>query len=159
MPTLGIESNGRLERTAVYFNGEQIAGLKELMLNLDENGTFDAVMQYEGVDKQLYTKNVFLDSLINIRIVEPSFTDEDARNLSLLEIQSDGDIDSTIVARDGEMSGLVSVFLHLRSANAPKGGLSSIFGTRKNTITEGAVFSGEFVFRNDDDSLSTENIF
>ena len=160
MASVGIESNGRLEKTAIYYNGEQIAGLKEFFLNLDEDGTFDAVIQYEGSDKQLYTKNIFVDTLTNIRIVDPSFTEEESRNLCLLEIQSDGDIENTIVARDGEeLVGLISMFLHLRSNSAPKSGLLSMFNPKKEIIEEGPVFKGEFVFRNDDNSTSTENIF
>jgi hypothetical protein len=159
MATIGIESNGRLEKTAIYYNGEQIAGLKEFLLNLDESGTFDAVIQYEGTDKEIYTKNAFLDDFSNIRYVEPTFTEEEARSLSLLEIQSDGDIENTIVALDGEeLSGLVSLFLHLRSASAQKTGLLSMFSSKKEP-GEGPVFKAEFVFRNEDESLSTENIF
>lgn len=63
MATFGIESNGRLENTAVYYNGEQLAGLRQVLLNLAEDGTFDAVISYRGEDGRLYTKNPFTDYL------------------------------------------------------------------------------------------------
>jgi len=46
MATFSIVSNGRIERTFVFFNGEQIAGVKEIFLNINEDGNFDAIIQY-----------------------------------------------------------------------------------------------------------------
>ena len=160
MATLGIESNGRLEKTAVYYNGEQISGLKELLLNLDEDGTFDAVIQYQGNDNKLYNKSIFNDLLTNIKVVEPSFTEEEAMNLRLLEIDSNGDIENTVVLMNGEeLIGLVNLYLHIKSSHSPRGaGLMGFFGKSKD-LPEAAEFKAEFTFRNEDDSLSTEGIF
>jgi hypothetical protein len=44
MRTISIESNGRIEKTAVYLNGEQITGIKELLLSIDEEGIFNAII-------------------------------------------------------------------------------------------------------------------
>lgn len=160
MATLGIESNGRLEKTAIYFNGEQIGGLKELFLNLDENGTFDAILQYEGSDKVLYTRSVFTEYLTNVKIVEPSFTEEDAQQLQLVEIESDGNIENSIVFYNGEEQfGLISVFIHIKGAGVQKSaGIKGLFGG-KTVQTAEAEFKAEFTFRNDDGSTETEEIF
>jgi hypothetical protein len=61
MRELSIESNGSLEKTAVYINGEQISGIHQLMLHINEDGDFDTILVYEGTDKQMYTKNLFSD--------------------------------------------------------------------------------------------------
>ena len=45
MVSISIESNGRLERTAIYYNGEQISKVKELLINIDEDGTFDSIIK------------------------------------------------------------------------------------------------------------------
>jgi hypothetical protein len=159
MATLGIESNGRIEKTAVYLNGERIRGLKELFLNLDENGTFDAIIQYEGSDKSLYTKQLFSDVLNNIMTAEPAFTEEEAMNLQLLEIESNGDIENTSIFKNQEpLDGIVSLLLHIKAAESQKSGLKSIFSSKKQ-ITDGPEFKAQITFRNDDDSLDTEDIF
>jgi len=158
MATLGIESNGRLEKTAVYFNGEQVGGLKEIFLNLDEDGTFDAVIQYEGSDKNLHTKNIFQEPLFNVKIVEPSFTEEDAQELQLLEVESNGDIENTTVFYNGEvLDGLVNVYIHIKGAKVKSTGLS-IFSSKKQD-DQLAEFKAEFTFRNEDDSIETEAIY
>lgn len=158
MATFGIESNGRLEKTAVYFNGEQLGGVKEIFLNLDEDGTFDAIIQYEGTDKQIYSKSIFNDYLENTKIVEPSFTDEDADELNLLEIQSDGDIESSIVYyNEQELEGLVSLFVHIKGTQSTNS-IRNLFSSKKN-IPDHVEFKAEFVFRNEDDSIETEAIF
>ena len=95
MAVLSIEGNGLLEKTAVYYNGSQISGIKEIFVNLDEDGTFDALIQYEGTDKELYTKQVFEDYLNNIKIVSPSFTEEESKMMQLFTIDSDGSISGT----------------------------------------------------------------
>lgn len=158
MATLGIESNGRIEKTAIYLNGERIRGLKELFLNLDEQGAFDSIIQYEGSDKNLYTKQLFSDILTNIVTAEPAFTDEEAMNLQLLEIESNGDIDSTnILLNEEPLDGIVSLMLHIKAAQAEKSTLKSIFSSNKPAT--GAEFKAQITYRNEDDSLDTEDIF
>lgn len=116
MPELSIESNGLLETTAVYYNGEQLRGVRELLLNIDENGTFDAILQYKGADGQMYTRNVLQEYLDNVATGEPSFTEEEAKSLRLLTVDSDGTLNNTIVALDGqEQSGIVSLYVHIKS--------------------------------------------
>ena len=159
MPELSIESNGRIERTAVYLNGEQVRGIKELFLNLDEDGTFDAIMQYEGYDGNIHTKRIFRDQLTALQFSSPAFTEEESKHLNLLQIDSDGDIENTTVGYNGKMlDGLISLFLHIRSATAPERGIADIFKKEK-LQPESAVFKSEFVFRNFDDSISREPIF
>ena len=86
MPEFSIESAGLLPRTAIYYNGQQLRGVKEVFLNLDENGTFDAIIQYEGRDEQIYTKNVMTDYLEQVQLSEPLFTEEEARTMTLLTV-------------------------------------------------------------------------
>lgn len=158
MATLGIESNGRLEKTAVYYNGEQIGGVKELYLNLDEMGSFDAIIQYEGTDKNTYTKQIFVDHLTNVQTRAPSFTEEDARDLQLLTVESDGDIESTSVFINDDMEdGIVSLFVHIKAGTSP-GGIKSMFSLKKE-LPEHPEFKAEITFRYDDDEVETENIF
>ncbi|MBI5324863.1 MAG: hypothetical protein HZB41_06265 [Ignavibacteriae bacterium] len=157
MATFAIESNGRLEKTVVYFNGQQLGGIKEVFLNLDEDGTFDAILQYEGTDKQIRTKQIFDEYLEDVKITEPSFTDEEAEELHLLSIDSDGDIEDTIVKIDNEeLDGIVSLFVHIKSAEN-KNGISVLFS--KNKIPEHVEFKAEITFRNEDDTTETEEIF
>jgi hypothetical protein len=157
MATFSIESNGRLEKTALYFNGEQIGGVKELFLNIDEEGTFDAIIQYEGTDKKIHSKHIFNDYLEFLQVVEPSFTEEEAQSLRALTIDSEGEIEDTLVLLDDEQEeGIVSLFVHIKAANNPKG-LKAFFN--KNNIPEHPEFKAEIVFRYDDGSLETEEIF
>ncbi|MDQ1265886.1 MAG: hypothetical protein QG635_1038 [Bacteroidota bacterium] len=157
MATFSIESNGRLDKTAVYFNGEQLGGIKEVFLNLDENGTFDAVLQYEGTDKEIHTKQIFTEYLANVRVVEPTFTEEDADELRLLTVESDGEIESSeVLINDEPQEGIVSLFLHIKSAGN-KNGIRSLFG--KKNIPEEVEFRAEITYRNEDDSIETEMIF
>ncbi len=156
MATFAIESNGRIEKTAVYYNGDQIGGLKEIFINLDEEGTFDSIIQYENTSGEIVTKNIFEDYLNDIKVVPPSFTEEEARNLSLLIIESDGDIENTqLFLNDEALEGVINVFLHIKSAKA-KGGISSIF---KKAIPETVEFKADITYRNDDDTIETERIF
>ncbi len=157
MPTLAIESNGRLEKTAVYYNGEQISGIKELFLNIDEDGTFDALLQYEGTNKLIYTKNIFLDYLDNIKVIEPVFTKEEAQLLQLLTIESNGDLDDTYLYLNDELlEGVVNLFIHIKGVEN-KNGLRKLFN--KDNIPDTIEFKAEITFRNEDDSLETERIF
>lgn len=158
MATFTIESNGRIEKTAVYFNGEQLGGIKEVFLHLDEEGTFDAILQYEGSDKQLSTKHIFNDYLSNLRVVEPSFTEEESQQLVSLTIESDGDIENTVVLLDNEvLDGIVSIFVHLKGVES-KTGLRNIFKS-KTYIPDIPEFRAEITFRNEDESLEMEAIF
>lgn len=67
MAEFSIEGNGRLERTAVYFNGQQLDGVREVFINISEDGEFDVLLMYVGSDGQSYTKNVFTDYLDTFR--------------------------------------------------------------------------------------------
>jgi hypothetical protein len=157
MPTFSIESNGRLEKTAVYYNGEQLGGIKEIFISLDEEGTFDAFIQYEGTDKNLYTKQIFKDYFDNAKIVEPTFTEEEAEELRLLTIESDGEIENTVLLmNDEDLNGVVSLEIQIKGTNKPSG-LKSLF--KQNELTDKPVFKSEITFRNEDDSLETESIF
>jgi len=157
MPTLAIESNGRLEKTAVYYNGEQISGIKELFINIDEDGTFDALIQYEGTNKQIYTKNIFIDYLDNIKVIEPVFTEEEAKLLQLFTIESNGDLDDTYLYLNDELlEGVVNLFIHIKGVEN-KNGLRKLLN--KNNIPDNIEFKAEITFRNEDDSLETERIF
>jgi len=159
MPTFGIESNGRIEKTAIYYNGEQLAGVREVFVNLDENGTFDAIVQYVGRDNVLYTKQIFTDYFENVQTREPSFSEEEADSLRLLTVDSEGTIETAHVAiNNEEQSGIVSLFVHIKAPNHTSGGLRSVFGGTKE-IPERPEFNIQITYRNDDDSLSTEGIF
>ncbi len=158
MATFSIESNGRIEKTAIYFNGEQLSGIKEVFLNLDEEGSFDAILQYEGTDKQVYTKQIFTEQLTAIKTVSPSFTEEDAIELITLTVESDGNIDNTIIIIGEEvMEGVVSIFIHLKGAEN-KSGIRKIFGN-KMQIPNIPEFRAEITFRNEDGTLDMEAIF
>lgn len=159
MATFGIEGNGRIEKTAIYYNGEQIGGLKELFIHIDEDGTFDSIIQYEGTDNKVYTKNIFEDHLENIKSVDPSFTEEEASMLHLFEIESDGDLENTFVYEAGEdepLEGIVSVFIHIKGKDN-KSGLKKLFN--KDNIPNQAQFKATITFREEDDSITTEDIF
>ncbi|MFH1050026.1 MAG: hypothetical protein V1779_03735 [bacterium] len=157
MPAFSIESNGRLEKTAVYYNGEQLGGIKEILINIDEEGTFDAFIQYEGSDKNLYTKQIFTDYFDNVKVVEPTFTEEEAEELQLLTINSDGKIENSILLlNDEEQDGVVSLEIHIKGTNKVSG-LKSLF--IQNDLSDKPVFKAEITFRNEDDSIETENVF
>ncbi|MBM2815924.1 MAG: hypothetical protein HW421_2686 [Ignavibacteria bacterium] len=158
MATFSIESNGRLEKTVVYFNGEQLGGIKEVFLNLDEEGAFDAILQYEGSDKKLYTKQIFEGYLENVKTTEPSFTEEEAEQLQILTLESEGAIESSSVFFNEEpLEGIVSLFVHIKAANS-KTGIRSFFSGKSN-IPEHTEFLAEITFRNEDGSVVTENVF
>ncbi|MCX7909915.1 MAG: hypothetical protein N2560_10440 [Ignavibacteria bacterium] len=158
MAVLSIESNGTIEMTAVYYNGQQVSGLSELFLNLSEDGTFDSVISYTGIDGQEYIKNPFLDYLDNIQFREPVFTEEEAQQLHLLTIESDGDIENTTVFFDNEvLDGLVNLFVHIKSPKKNKSSIVSLF--KKEKYSEGAVFKATFTFRYPGNVIKTEEIF
>lgn len=159
MRSFSIESNGRLENTAIYYNGEQLGGIKEIFLNLDEDGAFDAILRYEGTDKNIYTKQIFTDYLENVKVRPPAFSDEDAENLQLLTVESDGDIEDTVVLRNDEpLDGIVSLFVHLKNNTAKDGGIKAMF-SRAPASTEPIVFRAEITFRNNDGSTEVEGVF
>ncbi|MFN8358471.1 MAG: hypothetical protein U0264_01025 [Candidatus Kapaibacterium sp.] len=159
MRSFSIESNGRLENTAIYYNGEQLGGIKEIFLNLEEDGTFDAVLRYEGTDKNMYTKQIFHDYFENIKIRPASYSEEEAQNLQLLTIESDGDIENTIVYRnDQPLDGLISLLVHIKNGTAKDGGIKALF-SRAPVSTEPVTFRAELTFRNDDDSTEVEGVF
>lgn len=160
MRTFGIESNGRLENTAVYYNGEQIAGVREIFLNLDENGTFDAVITYEGTDKKLYSKGIFTDYLENLKVRPPSFSEEEAQRLNLLLIDSDGDIENTtLTINDEPLDGVTELFLHIKSGKTGEsaGGIKGLFGAEKQA--DPTTFRAEITYRYDDGTTETQGIF
>lgn len=155
--TFALESNGFLEKTACYINGQQVGGLKEVFINIEEEGIFDAIIQYEAKDKQVYTCQIFKDSLQNIKIVEPSFTEDEANQLALLEIESDGTVDNTAVFYNNEeLTGVVSLFIHIKAIAGNKG-IQSLFSKPINN--EQVIFKTEIIFRNEDNTLSSESIF
>ncbi len=161
MGNFSIESNGRIQNTAIYYNGEQLGGVREILLNLDEDGTFDAVIQYEGSDRVLYTKKLFVDYLEKIRTTEPAFTEEEAAGLNLLTVESNGDIEETVVLmNDAPLEGLVSLLIQIKggSGGSHSGGLRALFSGKEAQPSE-ELFRVEATFRNEDDSLSTENLF
>ncbi|MFP4527522.1 MAG: hypothetical protein ACLFQX_03160 [Candidatus Kapaibacterium sp.] len=158
MATLGIESNGRLEKTAIYYNGEQFGGVKEIFLNLDEDGTFDAIIQYEDVNKEIHTKQIFDDFLAGAKFVAPSFTEDEAADLQLLVVESNGDIEETMVfLNDEPLEGITSLFVHIKGSQN-KNGIKSLFSTRREVPDE-VEFRAEITFRNEDESIETEDIF
>lgn len=158
MATLGIESNGTIEKTAIYYNGQQLGGLRELFLNLNEDGTFDSVIVYLGSDGNEYTKNPFSDYLDNVQFREPSFTEEEASNLQLVEIESDGNIENTTVYYNSEfLDGLVELFIHIKSPTQNKSRISSLF--KSGRVSEGTNFIANFTFRYENGNIITEEIF
>lgn len=144
MPEFSIESNGMLENTAVYYNGEQIRGVKEVFLNLDEEGAFDAILQYQGTDDQLYTKNVLVDFLENVATTDPTFTEEEAQQMTQLMLASDGSLETTsVILNNEEQMGVVSLLVHIK---APQEG-------------ERPEFKAEITYREEDGRLTTEGVF
>lgn len=141
MAEISIESNGRLENTAIYYNGEQVSGVKEIMLNIDENGSFDAILSYTGDDGRVYSKNVLIDFMDKLQTREPAFTEEEAASMRLLTVTSDGSLETTTVVRDGEeQSGIVSLFVDIKAP--PE-----------------TIFKAEITYRESDGQLTTEGVF
>lgn len=160
MREFSIESNGSLEKTALYFNGEQIGGVRQLMLHISENGDFDTIIVYEGTDKNIYTKNIFTDYLDNLKKMPPSFDDEEAQYLRLLSIQSDGNLENTMVYINEEpQEGIVDLLVHIERGAPVQSGGFSLFKKNSGPSTTGSVFRAEIQYRNMDDTLSTESIF
>lgn len=157
MATFGIESNGMLEKTAVYYNGQQVGGIKEVFVSIDEEGGFDAFIQYEGLDKKIYTKQIFTDYFEQVKVVEPSFDDDEAEELQLFTIDSDGDLENTMVYYNDEpLEGIVSLSVHIKGTANPSG-FKTLFKSKE--IPDKPVFTSEITFRNEDDTLETETLF
>jgi len=139
MAEFSIESNGRIEKTAIYYNGEQLRGVQEIVLSLDETGVFDAVLQYMGSDKTLHTKQVFTEFLDDMQTMEPSFTEEEAQTLRLLSVHSDGNIENTnVLINNEEQNGIVRLYVHIK-------------------VNE--EFKAEITYREEDGALTTEGVF
>ncbi|MFM8438803.1 MAG: hypothetical protein ACKOAX_10020, partial [Candidatus Kapaibacterium sp.] len=156
---LVVESNGRIEKTAVYLNGEQLDGIRELMVNINEDGTFDCVLVYTGDDGTQYTRNVFSEYADHVRTREPAFTEEDAVMLQQLAIDSDGSVESTTVAINEEpQDGIVALFLHIKAPDTqnPTGIRRWFGGARSSGRVE---FTADITYRNADDSIVTESVF
>lgn len=159
MATLVIESNGRIEKTAVYVNGDQISGIRELMMNISEDGTFDCILVYRGDDEKAYTRNVFTEYLDHVQTREPAFTEEEAQYLQQLTVESDGDIGNTTVAINDEMQdGIVSLFVHIKAPDTQNvSGIRRWFGGKASAgRTE---FTADITYRNADESIVTESVF
>lgn len=157
MIELTIESNGRLELTAVYINGEQLTGIKELFLNLDEDGTFDSIIKYVDLNDQEFTRNIFSDELTNIQVKDAAFTEEEANNLQAITITSDGFIDNTdLYWNDENLDGVVSLFAQIKTPEKDKSKFG-IFG--KDKTISNSIVKAEITFRNEDDSIETETVF
>ncbi|MBM4177791.1 MAG: hypothetical protein FJ211_00470 [Ignavibacteria bacterium] len=160
MAEFSIEGNGRIERTALYFNGQQLDGMREVFVNVTEDGEFDVLLMYTGADGQSYTKNVFTDYLDNIRTEPPGFSEEEAQSMNLLTVSSDGTLESTIVLRNNEEQfGIVRLYVHIKAPSVQEsGGLRSWFGGMKS-IPERAEFVAEITYREDNGELTVESVF
>jgi hypothetical protein len=159
MPEFSIESNGRLEKTAIYYNGDQLDKVREVFVNMDEDGTFDAIIQYIGSNNELYTKNIFTDYFENVQTEQAGFSEEEAQSLQMVMISSDGDIENSFVVRNGqEQDGIVSLYIHIKAPTHTSGGLARFFGGQKN-IPESPEFKAEITYREDDESTTMERIF
>lgn len=160
MRTFSIESNGRIERTALYLNGEQLSGVREVFIHVDEDGTFDAVIEYDGSDGETRVKQLFTDYLDKLKVSPPSFTEEDARYLQLLTIESNGDVSDTVLYyNDVPLDGVVDLLIHIRKGESNTSSLFTSLIKGKRTIPDNETFRAEIMFRNDDDSLEMETLF
>lgn len=161
MAVFEIESNGLIENTVIYYNGQQIIGVKEIFLNLDEDGTFDSIIKYLGKDGNIQTKNIFSDYLNELQTSEPSLTEEEARFLKPLTIESDGSIESTVVAIDDfEQDGIINLFVHIVAPDVKEKSGFNPFRKKEEDFNPNLVkFVAEVTYRNEDDSQSTEKVF
>ncbi len=159
MATFAIEGNGSIETTAVYYNGRQLGGIKEVFLNIDEEGTFDAIIQYEGTNGQIYNKQIFSEYLENAKFVDPSFTEDEAEFMQKLTVESSGTIDDAAVyVNEDYMDGIVSLFVHIKAVENKSGGLKALF-SRKTNIPDHPELKAEITFRNDNGSFTIESVF
>lgn len=159
MISISIVSNGRLEKTAVCVNGEQISGIRELFINIDEEGDFNSIIKYLGNNNEVLVKDIFNDDLSLLQISEPSFTEEELMSLQTLKIESDGDLDNTFVYWNEEaQEGIISLFIHIKApSKEKKSGIGGIFG--KTTTLADSICNAEITFREMDDSITVEKVF
>lgn len=160
MRTISIESNGRIEKTAVYVNGEQITGIRELLISIDEEGTFNAIISFVNTAGTLITKQIFTDDLSQLQRREAAFSEEEAMDLRSLAIESDGSLENTSVFVNNEfMEGIISVMVHIMIDGQQKSNsmFSRIFS--KNSSPVETRFVSEIVLRNPDGSELYESIF
>ena len=160
MRTISIESNGRIEKTAIYVNGEQVSGISELLISIDEDGTFNTIISFEDQSGNIHTKNLFSDDLSLLKRKDPSFSIEDSIQLQVFTIESDGNLENTSLYMNEEfIEGVISIMIHLK-ANFHKQKqtlLSSLFS--KKQLASEIYFQTEIVYRNSDDTHSIESIF
>ena len=160
MVEFSIESNGLLKKTAIYYNGQTIQGIKEIYMNISEDGDFDAILKYMGDDELEYSKHIFEDSLTSIKLGDPVFTEAEAEDLTLLTIKSDGNLENTEVLIDDEFEdGIVELFLHIKTAQREEQGFFDKLMKKEEKKIDNSEFRAEITYRNDDDSIETERIF
>ncbi|NBO70714.1 hypothetical protein EBV26_09570 [bacterium] len=160
MRTVTIESNGRIEKTAIYINGEQITGIKELLIAIDEESNFNAIISFEDNIGNVHTKQLFTDDLSSLKRKDPTFSMEDSEYLQSFTIESNGDLQETsLFIKDEFIEGVISILIHIKVdiQDSKTGFLSSIFD-KKPKFTN-TMFSNEIVFRNPDGTQSIETIF
>ena len=161
MRTITIESNGRIEKTAVYVNGEQISGIRELLISIDEEGTFNAILSFIGITGELHTKQLFTEDLSTMKRKEASFTEIEAQELRSITIESDGTLDNTTVLINNEFAeGIISLSMHIlidMQQQSHKSFLKRLF-SKEQSFNE-TRFITEIVFRNPDGSEQIETIF
>jgi len=146
--TLEIRSSGRLENTTVHLNGEQIVGVRELFLNLKEDGTFDNWITYESTSNEILSKELFREYLADLNVNAEGFA---AAGASLV-FESDGNIDGTTIWRNEQrLDGLVEIFVYLRNVK------TGWFKWRRDGQED--EFRAEAQFRNQDGSINGETIF
>ena len=159
MRTITIESNGRLERTAIYVNGEQVAGVRELLISIDEEGTFHSIISLISGSGIQVTKQLFTDDISQLQRKEAAFTSEESFQLQSFSIESDGDLEQTsLFMNDDFVVGVVSIIIHIRiETSQPTKSLFSWFTKHRNVHEN--VFQTEIVFRNPNGTHSVESIF
>jgi len=160
MRTISIESNGRLEKTAVYVNGEQVTGIRELLLSIDEEGTFNAIVSFVSTSGILLTKQVFTDDLSQLQRREVAFSEEEAMDLRSFAIESDGTLDNTSIFMNNEfIDGIISIMIHITiETSQPKKGMFTKLFSKNSTLSQ-TRFITEIVLRNPDGSELIESIF
>jgi hypothetical protein len=125
---------------------------------LNEDGTFNSIIKYVGIDSKEYIRNIFEDELSLLQVTEPSFTDEELAALQVITVESDGDVSDTYIYwNDEEQGGIVSVFIHIKAPTKEKKSIINLFG--KDKVYADSVCSAEITFREEDDTLTIEKVF
>jgi hypothetical protein len=149
MRTLDIWSNGLIHQTILCFNSQQLVGVREFLLDLNEDGTFRVLINYEGADGEFRVKNPFTDHLVSLRTT--SLADDDVPR-SVLTIESNGTIESTAISfNQQELSGVVSLLIYMRRVRE-----GVIHWLRHGDRDE---FVSEITFREADGRLTQEVLF